>query len=141
MKIFTMALLLVLAGCSSTATTQKVTHYHPTPSIIQAADDSSYWVNELKVPPKYPNVALAGGTEGCAKIGFTITPEGIIADPFVMKSIPKGAFEKTSIEAALKFKYKPSETNKNRVPVISSNTFTYGLDSTSHEYLSSKCNK
>ncbi|MFC3115702.1 TonB family protein [Cellvibrio fontiphilus] len=139
MKKFTMALSLVLAGCSSTPTTQKIPHYHPTPSITQSAEGPTYWLSDVMVPPDYPRAALMRGIEGCAKIGFTITPDGTTADPFVMQSFPEGAFDETSIQTALKLTYKPAETNTNRIAVIGSNIFTYGQSNRSFESLSAPC--
>nr|WP_324259875.1 energy transducer TonB [Cellvibrio fontiphilus] len=139
MKKSTMALTLLLAGCSSTPTTQKIPHYHPTPSIIQSSESPIYWLSDVVVPPDYPRAALINGVEGCAKIGFTIAPDGTTADPFVMQSFPEGIFDKVSIETALKLTFKPSDTNTNRVAVISSNIFTYGQSNRSFESLSAKC--
>lgn len=142
MKKMIMVLSFALAGCSSTATPQKIPHYQPKPSIIQGATDPLYWEALVMVPPRYPGGALSNGVEGCANIGFTITPEGTIADPFVIKAFPARVFDQSSIEAALKFKYKPSPTNKNNEPVISSNIFTYSLfmnGADSGEKLTIKC--
>lgn len=141
MKKILIMLSVTLIGCSSTVN-QSYPHYHVTPAITQEADDTSYWESVSKVPPTYPSNALMSGIEGCAKIGFTITPDGTIADPFVIKSFPVQVFDRVSIEAALKFKFKPSSSNASLEPVISSNTFTFGQSDGggfSYEKLSRNC--
>lgn len=141
MKKIIMVLSFAVAGCASTGPKQELPSYQPKPTITQGINDVTYWAPVIKVPPRYPDGALKSGVEGCAQIGFTITPEGTVADPFVIKSFPKRTFDRSSAEAALKFKYKPSETNKNNEPVISSNIFTYSLSggANAYERLAGKC--
>lgn len=139
MKKIMIVLSLGVMGCSYTAD-RFYPHYPATPTITQKIDDPVYWVSVSKAPPTYPNKALVNGLEGCAKIGFTITPDGIVADPFVMKSFPGEAFDISSMNAIVKFRFKPSATNSNLEPVLSSNVFTYvRAGNPNKEQLSKKC--
>lgn len=139
MKKLVILLSFTIVGCTASKTAQQYPHYHTKPAITQGADESTYWESVVKVPPRYPRNALTGGISGCSRIGFTITPGGTVADPFVISSFPEGVFDHVSIETALQFTYRPSITNVKSEAVISSNMFTYGRSEQSFEALSAKC--
>ena len=61
----------------------------------------------VKVQPIYPNRALTRGIEGHVIVEFTVTKQGTIKDIVVVKSQPPGIFDRSAIQAAAKFKYKP----------------------------------
>ncbi len=61
----------------------------------------------VKVRPIYPNRALSRGIEGYVIVQFTVTKQGTTKDAVIVKSQPKGYFERAAIQAAGKFKYKP----------------------------------
>ncbi|KAA9131060.1 TonB family protein [Marinihelvus fidelis] len=62
----------------------------------------------VKVAPIYPQRALSRGTEGYCTVEYTVTRQGTIRDPFVVPGqCTSSLFERASIQAALKFKYKP----------------------------------
>jgi len=60
----------------------------------------------VKVAPIYPRRALTRGVEGQCLIEFTVTETGTVTDAFAVECT-SSLFEKASINAALKFKYKP----------------------------------
>jgi len=60
----------------------------------------------VKVAPIYPRRALSRGVEGQCLIEFTVTEAGTVRDAFAVECT-SSLFEKASINAALKFKYKP----------------------------------
>lgn len=68
--------------------------------------DSDY-LPLVKIEPPYPLVAVERGIEGYCIVEYTVTAAGSIKDVVVIDAEPKGIFDKVSIEAALKFKYKP----------------------------------
>jgi protein TonB len=68
----------------------------------------------VKVPPEYPSTALTRGIEGYCTIIYTVTETGTTRDarPVPGECVtkdgqPTGVFDRTSVRAALKFKYKP----------------------------------
>ena len=60
----------------------------------------------VKVAPIYPRRAQTRGLEGQCLIEFTVTTTGAVKDAFAVECT-SSLFEKASINAALKFKYKP----------------------------------
>ncbi|MEE4186352.1 MAG: energy transducer TonB [Gammaproteobacteria bacterium] len=60
----------------------------------------------VKVAPIYPRRALTRGVEGQCLIEFTVTETGTVRDAFAVECT-SSLFESASINAALKFKYKP----------------------------------
>ena len=61
----------------------------------------------VKVAPIYPQRAISRGIEGSVLLQFTVTSLGTVRDIVVLESNPRGVFDRASIEAASKFKYKP----------------------------------
>src|SRR6056300_1807044 len=62
----------------------------------------------VKVAPIYPQRALSRGIEGYCVVQYTVTRQGTTRDPFVIESqCTSGLFHSASLNAALKFKYKP----------------------------------
>lgn len=60
----------------------------------------------VKVEAMYPRTALSRGIEGYVLLEFTVTTIGTVRDPVVIESSHQ-IFERSAIQAALKFKYKP----------------------------------
>jgi periplasmic protein TonB len=60
----------------------------------------------VKVEPVYPARALARRMEGFVLVKFTVTETGAVRDVVVLESTDE-IFERSAIEAALRFKYKP----------------------------------
>ena len=80
-------------------------------------------------PPVYPASKLQRNIEGYAQIGFSVNEAGEVVDPFVIDSQPKGAFEKASLTAIVKFRYKPRIIDQK--PVVAegqSYVFTYKIE-------------
>ena len=61
----------------------------------------------VKVQPIYPRRAQSRGIEGYVIVEFTVTKTGTTKDIRVVESDPPGIFDKASLAAAAKFKYKP----------------------------------
>ena len=61
----------------------------------------------VKVQPIYPRRAQSRGIEGHVIVEFTVTKAGTTKDIRVVESVPPGIFDKASLQAATKFKYKP----------------------------------
>ncbi|WP_198674479.1 energy transducer TonB [Idiomarina tyrosinivorans] len=71
----------------------------------------------VKVQAMYPRRALQRGIEGYVLVEFTVTPQGSVTNPHVVKAEPEGIFEQAAMDAVLKFKYKPRVVNGEPVAV------------------------
>jgi protein TonB len=83
----------------------------------------------VKVAPIYPQRALSRSVEGYCVVQYTVTKNGTIRDPFVVEGqCTSSLFEQASIQAALKFKYKPRIMDGQAVEVPGvQNKFTYEI--------------
>ena len=83
----------------------------------------------VKVAPIYPNRALTRGIEGYCVVQYTVTRQGTVKDPVVIDSeCTSSLFHNASINAALKFKYKPRIMDGEAVEVPGvKNMFTYEI--------------
>ena len=86
----------------------------------------------VKVAPIYPRRAQTRGITGYCIVTYTVTTTGAIRDPYVQNETdcsPKGIFERASLKAALKFKYKPRVVDGQAIEVAGvQNKFTYELE-------------
>jgi len=83
----------------------------------------------VKVAPIYPNRALTRGIEGYCVVQYTVTRQGTTRDPFVIEDqCTSTLFHSASVNAALKFKYKPRIMDGEAVEVPGvQNKFTYEI--------------
>jgi len=83
----------------------------------------------VKVAPIYPNRALTRGVEGYCVVQYTVTRQGTTRNPVVVESqCTSSLFHRASINAALKFKYKPRIIDGEAVQVPGvQNKFTYEI--------------
>jgi len=83
----------------------------------------------VKVAPIYPQRALARSIEGYCVVQYVVTKDGTIRDPFVVEDqCTSTLFHRASIQASLKFKYKPRVTDGQAVEVPGvQNKFTYEI--------------
>ena len=83
----------------------------------------------VKVAPIYPRRAQTRGITGYCIVEYTVTTSGAIRDPFAVDCQPSGVFEKASVKAATKFKYKPRVVDGEPIEVAGvQNKFTYELE-------------
>lgn len=84
----------------------------------------------VKVAPIYPRRAVTRGVEGFCIVEYTVTRAGTTRDARVLPDqCTSSLFEKASVAAAMKFKYKPRVINGNAVEVSGvRNKFTYELE-------------
>lgn len=83
----------------------------------------------VKVAPIYPQRALTRGVEGFCVVQYTVTRQGTTRDPFVVEDqCTSSLFHRASLQAALKFKYKPRIIDGEAVEVPGvQNKFTYEI--------------
>ncbi len=92
------------------------------------ASDGEY-LPIVKVAPIYPRRAQSRGIEGYCTVEYTVTKAGTVRDPVAVDCKPKGVFERTSLKASLKFKYKPRVVDGEPIDVVGvQNRFTYKLE-------------
>jgi protein TonB len=83
----------------------------------------------VKVAPIYPRRAQSRGISGYCIIEYVVTTSGAIKEPVVVDCQPSGVFEKASLKASLKFKYKPRVVDGVAIEVGGvQNKFTYELE-------------
>jgi protein TonB len=83
----------------------------------------------VKVAPIYPNRALTRGIQGYCVVQYTVTRQGTVKDPVIIESqCTSDLFHSASLNAALKFKYKPRIMDGVAVEVPGvQNKFTYEI--------------
>ena len=83
----------------------------------------------VKVAPIYPRRAQTRGLTGYCIVEYTVTTSGAIRDPQPVDCQPSGVFERASVKAAEKFKYKPRVVDGEAIEVAGvQNKFTYELE-------------
>ncbi len=84
----------------------------------------------VKVAPIYPRRAVSRGVEGFCIVEYTVTRSGTTRDARVLPDqCSSSLFKKASVDAALKFKYKPRVIDGEAVEVPGvRNKFTYELE-------------
>ena len=83
----------------------------------------------VKVAPIYPQRALSRGIEGYCVVQYTVTRQGTIRDPMIVEDqCTSSLFHRASLQAALKFKYKPRVVDGQAIEVPGvQNKFTYEI--------------
>lgn len=83
----------------------------------------------VKVAPIYPQRALSRSIEGYCVVQYVVTSRGTIREPFVVEDqCTSSLFHRASVQAALKFKYKPRVIDGQAVEVPGvQNKFTYEI--------------
>lgn len=84
----------------------------------------------VKVAPIYPQRALSRGIEGYCVVQYVVTRQGTIREPFVIEDqCTSSLFHRASLQAALKFKYKPRVIDGQAVEVPGvQNKFTFEIE-------------
>lgn len=92
------------------------------------ASDGEY-LPIVKIAPVYPAAAQARGIEGYCLVEYTVTSAGTVRDVRVVEADPQGIFNKASIAAAEKFKYRPRVVDGEAIEVHGvRNLFRYELE-------------
>ncbi len=83
----------------------------------------------VKVAPIYPRRAQSRGITGYCIVEYTVTRNGSIRNPQAVDCSPSGVFERASVKAAEKFKYKPRVVDGEPIEVAGvQNKFTFELE-------------
>lgn len=83
----------------------------------------------VKVAPIYPQRAASRGIEGHCTVQYTVTRQGTVRDPVIVEDdCTSSLFQRASLQAALKFKYKPRVVDGQAIEVPGvQNRFTFKL--------------
>jgi len=93
-----------------------------------SASDGEY-LPIVKVAAVYPRRAQTRGITGYCIVEYTVTTSGATRDPVAVDCQPAGVFDRASVKAALKFKYKPRVIDGEAVEVAGvRNRFIYELE-------------
>lgn len=85
-------------------------------------------VNMFRVQPVYPGRALRLGLEGHVIVQFDVDANGQVANAVVLESSHQ-VFEKSALQAALAFRYKPRVVDGIALPTRGiQNLFTFNMD-------------
>lgn len=71
----------------------------------------------LGYPPVYPERLTNRGIEGFTVVGYSVDESGAVFNARILESQPEGAFDRASLKAISKFKYKPRVQGGKAVPV------------------------
>lgn len=83
----------------------------------------------VKVAPIYPRRAQTRGVQGYCIVEYTVTTAGATRDAKAIDCKPKGYFDRASVKAAEKFKYKPRVVDGAPIEVSGvRNKFTFTLE-------------
>jgi TonB family protein len=113
--LFIALLLINPAGASETLTPVFVENRH------------DYWVFDRTVPPDYPRAALRGKVTGFVRVLHTVNAKGRVEDIEVIESVPSEIFIRPTLRALKRFRFKPAESNPERIPVRSEFTMHFDL--------------
>lgn len=92
------------------------------------ASDGEY-LPIVKVAAVYPRRAQTRGITGYCIVEYTVTTTGATRNPIAVDCQPQGVFERASVKAAEKFKYKPRVIDGDAVEVAGvRNRFIYELE-------------
>ncbi len=85
-------------------------------------------VPTYRVPPTYPARAMRAGLEGIVTVEFTITTEGKVAEPKILKAVPPMIFNKSVLKAIKKWKFEVRKVDGKAVSRRASQDIKFSLD-------------
>ena len=87
----------------------------------------------VKVPPEYPQRAMAKEIEGYVVLRFIVTETGSVEAPEVLHAEPEGYFEAAAKRAVLRWKYQPQFREGKPIRAISITRITFALEKDTRE--------
>lgn len=88
--------------------------YEPTKTLVDGSIGISTGgiIQQVMVPPAYPQRALTKGIEGFVDVKFDVTAMGSTDRVQVVQASPEGVFERAAIRAVKRWKYLPDDARK-----------------------------
>ena len=83
----------------------------------------------VRIAPQYPRKAAMAGVEGWVEVEFTITENGLVQNPRVVRAEPRRMFDSAAIRAILKWRFKPMVVDGKQVERQATQTITFKLSS------------
>jgi TonB family protein len=96
------ALVLAAHGCAKAPALRE----RPASIPAQSANDRDL-IPLVRIEPRYPPQAAAARQTGYVIVEFAITERGTVENPRVIEAKPKGVFDRSALEAVLRWKYGP----------------------------------
>ncbi|MFQ5543210.1 MAG: energy transducer TonB [Nitrospiria bacterium] len=97
---------------------EEVVEVQPEPETIEAPVEAPVAVEIevdvaplFRIPPTYPRRAIRAKIEGVVTVQFTITIDGSVQDPVVVRSNPEEIFDQAALRAIRKWKFRPKRTS------------------------------
>ena len=81
----------------------------------------------VKVPPEYPQRAMAKDIEGYVVLRFVVTETGSVEAPEILHAEPEGYFESAARRAVLRWKYQPQFRDGKPIRVISITRINFAM--------------
>jgi protein TonB len=81
----------------------------------------------VKVPPEYPQRAMAKDIEGYVVLRFVVTETGSVEAPEILHAEPEGYFESAAMRAVRRWKYQPQFRDGKPIRVISITRVSFAL--------------
>ena len=131
MKSLFILLIPLLSACAATSSspsenTSTQLDYIDLTSEAGKTQLNNYWEVAKTVEPQYPTSAARDGISGCVDLVIGINSEGKVQGYKIRSSYPKRVFDKSAEAAIAKWRWKVSEANPERKPILTS----YQLDFT-----------
>ena len=87
----------------------------------------------VKVPPEYPQRAMAKDIEGYVVLRFVVTETGSVEAPEILHAEPEGYFESAAMRAVRRWKYQPQFRDGKPIRVISITRVNFALQKDAQE--------
>ena len=81
----------------------------------------------VRVPPRYPGRAARLQIEGSVTVEFTITTDGSVTEPVIIKSDPPKVFDRAALQAIVQWKFKPRVENGREIESRASQRIEFAL--------------
>ncbi len=82
----------------------------------------------VKIAPSYPRQARTRGIEGWVKVGIKISKTGSVLDVEILEAEPRRIFDRTTIRAVFRWKFKPEVVEGQTVENYSTQVIHFALD-------------
>ncbi len=82
----------------------------------------------VKIAPSYPRQARTRGIEGWVKVGIKISKAGSVLDVEILEAEPRRVFDRSTIRAVFRWKFKPEVVDGKVVENYSTQVVHFALD-------------
>ncbi len=83
----------------------------------------------VKIPPKYPAVAMRNNIEGWVKVRFIVTDRGVVKNIRIIKAVPGKIFNSSVIKCVSKWRFRPGKVSGVPVNTIAQTIIRFKLES------------